>query len=205
MQNNNSSPIFVYSHFCQNPEPILASLLSQTPPPYHLTVPLDDLINSRRRPNGTIPSPKNAFMLFRKDLNAKLKQNTPGLTFGKLSGIASQSWKHQPQSVLQFFEVMSMVATQRHRILKTSPIPPTKPSNPPPQPKSPLKPSTPSTPPTPVKPAIISTSLTPLTPPIPLTPLMPLRPPPSSIIILNSSEDNLDWIRYNYIRRILGF
>ncbi|CAG8478108.1 4026_t:CDS:1 [Funneliformis mosseae] len=186
LQDQNKPLTIIYSPLCENPETLLRSLLSQTPPPYQLTVPLDDLLGSRKRPNGTIPSPKNAFMIYRIDLSARLRQIVPEMTVGEVSGLASQAWKHQSQSVLQFFEVMSMVAKQRHRILTTSPTPPTTISNSQTKPQTSLT-STPPTLPTPLT--------TPLTPFIPFTPPTPFIPSPTPI--LNSSEDNLDWIRYN--------
>ncbi|CAG8500645.1 15868_t:CDS:2 [Funneliformis caledonium] len=138
LQDQNKPLTIIYSPLCENPETLLRSLLSQTPPPYQLTVPL----------------------VQKTHLSARLRQVVPELTVGEVSGLASQVWKHQSQSVLQFFEVMSMVAKQRHRILTTSPTPPTTTSNSQTKPQTSLT-STPPTLPTPLT--------TPLTPFIPFT------------------------------------
>jgi hypothetical protein len=103
-----------------NPEILLYSFLSQTPPPYQLTLPLDDLLTSHPKLDGTIPRPKNSFMLFREDYNAKIKACfplAPNMTVSKTSIIVSQEWEQQPPSVLQFFEILSMVANQRHKAM----------------------------------------------------------------------------------------
>jgi len=119
---NDPSTISSYTNFETQIdfEVILISFLSQKPPPYELTVPLDVLLTSRPKPNGTIPRPKNSFMLFREDYNARIKALSPlapNMTVGKTSLIASKAWKQQPTSVLQFFEVLSMVASQRHKAM----------------------------------------------------------------------------------------
>jgi hypothetical protein len=100
-----------------DPEILLRSLLSQTPPPYQLTLPLDDLVNSPLKSNGTIPRPKNSFIIFRNDYSARIKAQSSKLTVSKISGIVSQAWNSQPTSVLQFFEILSMVSYQRHKIM----------------------------------------------------------------------------------------
>ncbi|GBC03233.1 hypothetical protein RclHR1_05020010 [Rhizophagus clarus] len=98
-----------------DPEILLQLLLSQTPPPYQLTLPLDDLVNSPPKSNGTIPRPKNSFIIFRNDYSARIKTQSSNMTVAKISRIVSQAWKNQPASVLQFFEILSMVSYQRHR------------------------------------------------------------------------------------------
>lgn len=100
-----------------DPEILLRLLLSQTPPPYQLTLPLDDLVNSPPKSDGTIPRPKNSFIIFRNDYSARIKVQYSNMTVGKISGIVSQAWKIQPTSVLQFFEILSMVSYQRHKAM----------------------------------------------------------------------------------------
>jgi hypothetical protein len=39
------------------------------------------------------------------------------MTVGKTSAIVGKVWKQQPPSVLQFFEVLSMVGKQRHKAM----------------------------------------------------------------------------------------
>ncbi|PKY13445.1 hypothetical protein RhiirB3_307076, partial [Rhizophagus irregularis] len=66
---------------------------------------------------GTIPRPKNSFIIFRNDYSARIKAQCSNMTVSKISGIVSQAWKNQPTSVLQFFEILSMVSYQRHKIM----------------------------------------------------------------------------------------
>jgi len=100
-----------------DPEILLQSLLSQTPPPYQLTLPLDDLLNSYPKSNGAIPRPSNSFILFRKDYSARIRAQSLNMTVVKVSAIVGQAWKKQPSSVLQFFEILSMVSYQRHKVM----------------------------------------------------------------------------------------
>ncbi len=201
-------------------EILLNSFLSQTPPPYQLTVPLNDLLTSHPRPDGTIPRPKNSFMLFRIDYNARIKAQAslpPNMTVCETSVIASQAWRQQPPHVLQFFEILSMVAVQRHKAMYPTykqtlqkkkkkrefwPTPSTS--------------STPPTPPTPLTRPTLSPSPTPPTPTIPLTPptLTPSEDTPLSNIgtlaavyenVTASSIEDTTWIRHVYVRKILGF
>ncbi|RIA99648.1 hypothetical protein C1645_850025 [Glomus cerebriforme] len=101
-----------------DPEILLKSFLSQTPPPYQLTIPLDKLLNTYPKSDGTIPRPKNSFILFRNDFNEKIKKHYfLNMKVGEFSIIVGQEWKNQPPSVLQFFQVLSLVSRQRHKTM----------------------------------------------------------------------------------------
>src|SRR6266540_2326425 len=199
---------FSQNHSQIDYEPLLNSILSQTPPPYQLTVPLDDLLTSRQKSDGTIPRPKNSFMLFRIDYNARIKAQAslpPNMTVCETSVIASQAWRQQPPHVLQFFEILSMVAVQRHKAMY-------------PTYKQTLQKKKKKREfwPTPLTRPTLSPSPTPPTPTIPLTPptLTPSEDTPLSNIgtlaavyenVTASSMEDTTWIRHVYVRKILGF
>jgi len=214
---------FSQNHSQIDYEPLLNSILSQTPPPYQLTVPLDDLLTSRQKSDGTIPRPKNSFMLFRIDYNARIKAQAslpPNMTVCETSVIASQAWRQQPPHVLQFFEILSMVAVQRHKAMyptyKQTLQKKKKKREFWPTPLTSSTPPTPPTPPTPLTRPTLSPSPTPPTPTIPLTPptLTPSEDTPLSNIgtlaavyenVTASSIEDTTWIRHVYTKKILGF
>ncbi|CAG8459237.1 11687_t:CDS:2 [Scutellospora calospora] len=100
-------------------------LLSMNPPPYKLTIKVDELIapanNSRRstqhRRNPIAfapPRPPNAFVLFRKDYFAKYKSNEQKINNTNISRLASIEWKAQPPSVRYYFYILFEAAKEKH-------------------------------------------------------------------------------------------
>src|SRR6266480_1562127 len=72
-------------------------------PPYQLTLPVQDLI-AQDLGSGYPPRPQNAFILFRKDLLAKLRMGIDtDKSFNKHS---KKVWDELPDTSTRFFEVI---------------------------------------------------------------------------------------------------
>ncbi|CAG8747870.1 23420_t:CDS:1 [Racocetra persica] len=94
--------------------------------PYPLTLEINDLIsppNSRKamkyqqNPTLSPPRPQNAFVLFRRDFAAKLKQKEMKMKTGEISRLAAEEWHKQPQNVLCFFEFLENLAKEKHKLM----------------------------------------------------------------------------------------
>ncbi|CAG8811691.1 16310_t:CDS:1, partial [Racocetra persica] len=77
-------------------------------PPYPLTLKFNELIAPSKTSRTTRrheknpdslppPRPQNAFFLFRRDFNEKLKQRGIKLKFEEFSRLAGKEWRKQPQ------------------------------------------------------------------------------------------------------------
>jgi len=77
-------------------------------------LPLEDLIRgSKKRRNGCIPRPPNAFIIYRKEIQARLG-NTGVSTKERItsaSGVASKQWKVEDPTVKAFFQALSDAAS----------------------------------------------------------------------------------------------
>ncbi|CAG8487926.1 14364_t:CDS:1 [Dentiscutata heterogama] len=93
--------------------------------PYSLTLEIEELIsppkNSRKAKNfrknpssASPPRPQNAFLLFRRDFHAKLRQKEIKMSNGEVSRLASEEWNKLPKEVLRFFETLEKLAKDRH-------------------------------------------------------------------------------------------
>ncbi|KAF0507833.1 MATA-HMG [Gigaspora margarita] len=100
-------------------------LLSNSPP-YVLTLEVEELIsppsNSRRatkfRKNPSSsppPRPQNAYVLFRRDFIAKMKQQGMKMTFADVSRLAIEEWRKLPAEVLRYFEILEQLAKDKHK------------------------------------------------------------------------------------------
>jgi hypothetical protein len=105
-------------------------------PPYNLTLTIDELITpkemkepreSRRRRdqriendvnnNNQIPRPHNAFIIFRTDYAAKIKNDDKRISIRIISRMASRQWNLEPELVKAFFKLLADMYQQRHKIL----------------------------------------------------------------------------------------
>src|SRR4051812_6901674 len=88
-------------------------------PPYQLTLSLDELFAQNQDTDSDYPPrPQNAFILFRKDLVAKLKGlplAKPLTKWSEFSKYATRAWKEQSVEVKQFFEVLSLNYNKTHK------------------------------------------------------------------------------------------
>src|SRR4051794_13117241 len=117
-----------YSTFTSNtnatPEN-LDSLISRLTidPPYQLTLTIEELLApSKRKSNSSKsppPRPQNVFILFKKDLTARLKREKPSfakkLQLSDSSKIAKSVWDTQPSEVKQFFQVLYFACVEKHK------------------------------------------------------------------------------------------
>ncbi|CAG8658150.1 10111_t:CDS:1, partial [Paraglomus brasilianum] len=90
-------------------------------PPYTLNAPLDTLINPRRgrsiNQDSKLPRPPNAWIIFRTNFASRVRfqDSINYYSVQEISKQASKDWKSQPPLVKQFFDVLSKLATQRHK------------------------------------------------------------------------------------------
>ncbi|CAG8474063.1 8563_t:CDS:2 [Paraglomus occultum] len=82
-------------------------------------LPLEDLLAGSKKTRGDkgIGREQNAFILYRKDLQAKLKNEGQKLTNAEISRIASAEWSKESNTVKNFFTVLAQSATRIHRKL----------------------------------------------------------------------------------------
>src|SRR5687768_9094014 len=84
-------------------------------PPYKLTLSIPELTtpkeqNKNKNNDGdNIPRPHNAFILFRSDYAAKMKNNNNDqrISIRVISQMASKQWKKEPEQVKLFFKVLA--------------------------------------------------------------------------------------------------
>jgi hypothetical protein len=111
-------------------------------PPYQLTLSISELTtpkdqkeNKNRASNDSankknqkdenqnqvdnIPRPHNAFILFRSDYAAKMKNlyNDQKISIRVISQMASKQWRKEPEVVKIFFKVLADMYQERHRAL----------------------------------------------------------------------------------------
>ncbi|CAG8439099.1 9261_t:CDS:2 [Funneliformis caledonium] len=89
-------------------------------PPYQLTLSLEELLApAKRKDSETPPRPQNVFILFRKDLLAKIKNESPKfaktLRSPEHSKTAKIIWESQPNEVKQFFQVLYLACIEKHK------------------------------------------------------------------------------------------
>ncbi|CAG8530608.1 5310_t:CDS:1 [Paraglomus brasilianum] len=90
-------------------------------PPYTLNIPLDSLINPRRRRNknqySRPPRPSNPWIFFRTNFASRLRSQNSGNSYSiqDVSRIAGEDWKSQPIVVKQYFDALSKLALERHK------------------------------------------------------------------------------------------
>src|SRR5262245_4572705 len=56
------------------------------------------------------PRPQNAFMLFRRDYDARVRREHPKLTVTAVSSMARVAWKNAPPEVVKLFRIFQRVA-----------------------------------------------------------------------------------------------
>ncbi|CAI2170240.1 10289_t:CDS:1 [Funneliformis geosporum] len=100
----------------------LDSLIDElmTNPPYQLTLSIEELLApAKRKSSETPPRPQNVFILFRKDLVAKIKNEFPefakNLRSPEHSKTAKTIWEIQPNEVKQFFQVLYLACIEKHK------------------------------------------------------------------------------------------
>ncbi|CAG8439785.1 8088_t:CDS:1 [Cetraspora pellucida] len=99
-------------------------LFSSPHPPYQLFLEIDELISppksSRKakkflkNPHSSPPRPQNAFLLFRRNIYAKLRHEGTKMKNGDISRFASKEWHKQPKEVLRYFEILEQMAKDKH-------------------------------------------------------------------------------------------
>src|SRR6266498_888071 len=95
-------------------------------PPYQLTLPLEELLfparknrKNKNKPQGKIPRPQNAWVLFRKDYEANQRMRFPdkALKMKNVSTDAGEVWRKQSTKVKRYFEILSRLAHEQHKKL----------------------------------------------------------------------------------------
>ncbi|GBC03867.1 hypothetical protein RclHR1_05380004 [Rhizophagus clarus] len=99
-------------------------------PPYHLTKSIAELTTpkipkEKRRSHVTdseediiIPRPHNAFIIFRNDFAAKVKNShDKKISIRVISQMASKQWKEESEIVKLFFKLLADMYQHKHRIL----------------------------------------------------------------------------------------
>ncbi|CAI2170239.1 10288_t:CDS:1 [Funneliformis geosporum] len=95
-------------------------------PPYQLTLSIRDLLSSARKnrknknkSKDKIPRPQNAWVLFRKDYEANQRMRFPdkSLKMKNVSTDAGKVWRKQSPKVKRYFEILSRLAHDQHKIL----------------------------------------------------------------------------------------
>lgn len=102
-------------------------------PPYNLTLPISELITPKDKDNrndgvnnkkkkdqdDNIPRPHNAFILFRIDYAARLKNsnNDQKVSIRIVSQLASKQWRKESEEVKLFFKVLADLYQERHKAL----------------------------------------------------------------------------------------
>ncbi|CAG8570029.1 7459_t:CDS:1 [Paraglomus occultum] len=83
------------------------------------TLSLEELLAGSKKKRGDkgIGREQNAFILYRKDLQAKLKIEGQKLTNAEISRIASAKWRKESNTIKNFFTVLAQSATRIHRKL----------------------------------------------------------------------------------------
>ncbi|CAG8521584.1 4090_t:CDS:1 [Paraglomus occultum] len=78
-------------------------------------------IRKRRKSSNksSPPRPQNAWLLFRRDFECRVRSQRPNElhTLNKISKTAAESWKIQPEKVKQYFNVLSKLASYKHKAM----------------------------------------------------------------------------------------
>ncbi|CAG8481034.1 2564_t:CDS:1 [Paraglomus brasilianum] len=87
-------------------------------PPYHHNVPLNTLLDCRTRKRSP-PRAKNLWLIFRIAFASNLRAKFPERSYNlkEISKMASEDWKRQPFTVKRYFNALSKLALQRHKII----------------------------------------------------------------------------------------
>ncbi|CAG8556880.1 3649_t:CDS:1 [Paraglomus occultum] len=94
-------------------------------PPYTLTLSPESLLDptkkcrkNRVRKSTTPPRPQNAWVIFRKNFEGRLRAQDRNKTYTiqEISKMAGKDWKNQPMEVKQYFDALSKLAQQRHKM-----------------------------------------------------------------------------------------
>ncbi|CAG8482786.1 22610_t:CDS:2 [Dentiscutata erythropus] len=106
--------------FGGSPEEALKEIMKN--PPYDLTLPVEELLSSRKRKKSQKPPrAQNKFILFRKDYTARARKQDPDRTklmnTHDFSREASQQWEDHSPQVKLFFTILATVATERHKAI----------------------------------------------------------------------------------------
>ncbi|CAG8506186.1 5035_t:CDS:2 [Paraglomus brasilianum] len=89
-------------------------------PPFNVDTSVDILlnpINKNNTENNSPPRPQNAWVIFRKDFENRLRRLDPNHphTVQDISKSASKSWKKQPDVVKKYFKLLSKLALKLHK------------------------------------------------------------------------------------------
>ncbi|CAG8584088.1 7442_t:CDS:1 [Paraglomus occultum] len=86
--------------------------------PYLLTVDLGVLIDPTYHQRKNHPRSQNSFILFRRDFEGRLRAQFPNrsYTIYEVSKIAGNYWNMQPDLVKFYFNILSKLAKERHRL-----------------------------------------------------------------------------------------
>ncbi|GBC03232.1 hypothetical protein RclHR1_05020009 [Rhizophagus clarus] len=96
----------------------------KTNPPYKLTLTIEELLapSKRKRSKSSSksppPRPQNVFILFKRDLTARLRlESQESLTIVKLSKLAKATWENLSNEVRQFFQILYLACIEKHKQL----------------------------------------------------------------------------------------
>ncbi|CAG8531809.1 8371_t:CDS:1 [Cetraspora pellucida] len=116
----NISPERIYKSFCDNTSD--NKLFKD--PPYPLALEINELIlppeNSRKairfkkNPYSKPPRPQNAWIIFRRNYTALSKSKGVKMSNADISRSAAEEWRKQPKEVVQFFEILEILAKEMH-------------------------------------------------------------------------------------------
>ncbi|CAG8671533.1 2327_t:CDS:1, partial [Paraglomus occultum] len=93
-------------------------------PPYTLNMSYDCILNPMRKQRknnnkkSLPPRPQNGWILFRRNFQSQRSQ-CPGRpnTLKEISKLAAESWKIQPKEVKQYFNILSKIASHKHKTM----------------------------------------------------------------------------------------
>ncbi|KAG9289924.1 hypothetical protein G9A89_010230 [Geosiphon pyriformis] len=104
----------------EDPEEFLHTMKLLLNPPYALTLPFKQLIKPSSNPRRLNPPPRpaNPFLIFRRNFMAKIKSSMSPTDIlppiGRISQLASESWKQQPLDVIDYFYSLANLAKKEH-------------------------------------------------------------------------------------------
>jgi hypothetical protein len=95
-----------------------------TNPPYKLTLTIEELLapskkKSKSNNRSYPPRPQNVFILFKKDLTAKLRRESPNfsLPIVEISKVAKTTWANLSKEVRQYFQFLYLACIEKHKEL----------------------------------------------------------------------------------------
>ncbi|RIA99649.1 hypothetical protein C1645_811231 [Glomus cerebriforme] len=124
----NSSNSTTYTSNTHSSQEDLDSLITRitTNPPYELTLTVEELLAPSKKKRkvksqSPPPRPQNVFILFKKDLTARLKRDNPEyakrLLLCENSRLAKATWENSSSEVKQFFQVLYLACVEKHKQL----------------------------------------------------------------------------------------